>query len=253
VPQDVRYVGFTGSVFWSGHVGLTLRFAGLLLGLSAVCLLWLKQWPFVRLKLFVAFALFLEGAYFVGLLPSVFWLIRPETFVYSPELGYGYLLQILFTVPFLWLLAFTVVQYREGQIKRGLVVAAALAFVGYVAALAINEVSRWTGMLSGDASSFLSQGIRAVGFLNAVVLMPVAVSLTVVGVVWLVRRDLRSAKLWLGASLFAIGLNYAIYFVYSYLTNSLQSVMLVDVWTIPLIGLGVALMVNSFRRNSSQQ
>jgi hypothetical protein len=40
IPSDVFYVGFTGSVFWGGHIGLTARFIGVLLGLSAAYLVW---------------------------------------------------------------------------------------------------------------------------------------------------------------------------------------------------------------------
>jgi hypothetical protein len=43
------------------------------------------------------------------------------------------------------------------------------------------------------------------------------------------------------------GLNYVLYVVYSYLVNSLNSLPLVDVWTMPLLGLGLALMFNARR------
>jgi hypothetical protein len=49
----------------------------------------------------------------------------------------------------------------------------------------------------------------------------------------------------LGASLAVVGLNYLIYVVYSYLVNSLSTLPLVDVWTVPLLGLGIALIINS--------
>jgi hypothetical protein len=80
----------------------------------------------------------------------------------------------LFTVPFLWVLSFKVGTYRDSSQRLGVLKFGALAFLGYIAALATNEVSRWTSMISADTLRFLLQGIRAVGFLNAVILMPLA-------------------------------------------------------------------------------
>jgi hypothetical protein len=243
VPQDVRYVGMTGLVYWLGLAGMIGRFIEVILGLATVYLLWVKAKPFLRTKHFVSLALFLEGAYYFSYVPSVWFLLRPG-FAYLP-LGVGYILQILFTVPFLWVLAFKVATYSKSIQRTHLLKYGAVAFVGYIAALAVNEVSRWTSMISADALRFLLQGIRIVGFLNAVVLMPLAVVLAIAGAFRLFQLREHSAMLWLGASLALVGLNYSIYVIYSYFANSLNSLPLVDVWTVPLLGLGIALMINS--------
>jgi hypothetical protein len=250
VPGDVAYVGFTGSVFWGGHVGVTSRFIGILLGLSAIFLLWAKKWSFQKVKKIVVAALVLEGINFLGLLPSVWWLSRPG-FAYSPTLAANYLLQVLLLVPVLLGLAAVVLRYRGDGGERALVFVGAAAFVCYVAELVINEGSRWIGMLSSGDSSFLSQGIRTVGFLNAVVFMPLAVVFALVGAVCLVQQRNPFAMRWLGLSLAVIGLNYAVYLVVSYLTDSLNTLPLVDIWAIPLLGLGVALMLNSRKHSNS--
>ena len=249
VHQDVSYVRMTGPVFWLGFVQLGGRLIAVFLGLVAVYLLWVKAKPFLTIKKPVALALFLEGLYFLLWVPSVWFLLRPG-FVNNLPLAINYVLQILFTVPFLWALVFKVATYRESSQKPVLLKFVAIAFVGYVAALAVNEVSRWTSMISAETLKFLFEGIHAVGFLNAILLMPLVVVLAIVGSVRLLQQKECSATRWLGASLAVVGLNYVIYIIYSYFANSLNSLPLVDVWTIPLLGLGIALMVNSRKNNS---
>jgi hypothetical protein len=244
VPQDVTYVNIPGAVFWAGFVGLGARFIAVILGLSVAYLIWVKAKPFIKIKNLVALALFLEGINFLALIPSIWFLIRPS-FVTSLPLGFGYILQITFALPFLWILALKVIKYHERNQKPALLKYAAFAFIGYIAALAINEVSRWTSMISTDTIKFLLQGIRAVGFLNAVILMPLAVALAVIGAYQLIQLKECLAMKWLGASLSVVGLNYLIYIVYSYYANSLNTLPLVDVWTVPLLGLGLMLMINS--------
>ena len=244
VLQDVRYVRLTGAVFWLGFIQLGGRFIAGSLSLATAYFLWAKGKPFLKVKNLIALSLFLEGLYFLLWIPSVWFLLRPS-FVANLPLAINYILQILFTVPFLWVLVFKVATYRERSQKPTLLKFVAVAFVGYMAALATNEVSRWTSMISAETLKFLFQGIHAVGFLNAILLMPLAVVLAIVGAVRLFQQKEYSAMMWLGASLAVVGLNYVIYVIYSYFANSLNSLPLVDVWTIPLLGLGIALLVNS--------
>lgn len=248
VSGDVQYVSFAGAAFWTGHIGVTARFVGVLLGLATVFLLWLKSWPFSRVKNFVAAALFLEGLNFFGLIPSVPLLLSPDSPIYAPSLGYGYLLQVVFIVPFAWVLAVKVALYRDVSQGAGLLKFGAVAFAGYTVALFANEASRWTTMISADTLQFLLQGIRAVGFVNAVAVMPLAVVFAVGGVARVFQGREGSAMKWVGASLFVIGLGYVVYLVYSYFANSLNFAPLVDVWTVPLLGLGLALLVQVRRQ-----
>jgi hypothetical protein len=243
VPQDVGYVRMTGLVFWLGLSGLIGRFIAVILGLAAIYILWVRSEAFIKVKGLVVAALLLEGIYYLSLAPSVWFLLRPG-FVSSLSLGVSYLLQILLTAPMLWLLAAKTATYRAGN-RRSLMPYGAVVFVGYITALAVNQVSRWTSMISVDSLRFLLQGIRMVGFLDAMVLMPLAVVLAVIGAYRLFQYKMRSAMLWLGASLAVVGINYLIYVVYSYLTASLNSLSLVDVWTVPFVFLGIALMINA--------
>jgi hypothetical protein len=251
-PTAYGYVNTLGIVFWTGHLGLTARFAALTLSLVAVYLIWIKGRPFSKVKGIVAAALFLESVNFLGLLPSAWLMLSPDMFIYSPSLGMGYLLQVLLTTPLLWVLAAKVKHYDGNQGERGLWKWAAFAFVGYVAALVVNEVSRWMSMISLDNIQFLFQGIRAIGFLNAVIIMPLAVVFAVAGAYFLIRKNFVSAMEWLGVSLATVGLHYTVYLVYSYYTNSLNYAPLVDIWTVPLLGLGISMLVCVLQNRSSK-
>jgi hypothetical protein len=100
-------------------------------------------------------------------------------------------------------------------------------------------------MVAQDGLAVFFSGITGVGALNAFVFMSLAVIFAIISMFGLVRKKLNSALKWAALSLVMVGLHYAIYVVYSYYVNTLGSVMLIDVWTIPLLGLGLALL----RRN----
>ncbi len=246
VPEAVNYVTFVGIAFWAGWVSLIARLIGLVLAFSVVYLLWIKAWPFLKLKKIVAIALILEGVNFLGLVPSLWFLLRPGTISFPPSLGYGYAIQIFFTVPFLWALAYQVAHYQTSDQKKRLLQVGALAFVGYTVALVTNEISRWASMISISSIRFI-EGIRAVGFFNALVFMPFAIVFAVVGAYQLFRQKEVSAKTWFGLSLIVIGLNYAIYVFYVYIVHSLNTLPLVDIWTLPLLAVGITLIINAQR------
>jgi hypothetical protein len=45
-----------------------------------------------------------------------------------------------------------------------------------------------------------------------------------------------------------VGLHYIFFVVYSYFTNTLASALLLDVWTVPLFGLGLVLLKSSIKK-----
>jgi hypothetical protein len=245
LPSAIGYVTMLGPAFWASHIGITARFIGVLLGLAAVFLLLIKSWPFRRVKPIVAAALVLEAVSFLGLVPSLWILLSPGSRLFTPNLGYGYLIQILVAVPTLLALAYVVASYKGSPQRAPLLRVGAAAFVGYVVALVTNEVSRWVSMLSLESLQFV-EGIRAVGLVNAVVFMPFAVVFAVIGAWRLSRQKIPSAMWWLGASLLVVGLNYCIYLGFAVAVNALNTLPVVDIWTLPLAALGAALIVASY-------
>lgn len=246
--SDVSYVHMLGPAFWAGCIGETARLIGVLAGLTAVFLIWVKSWPFMRVKKLVAAALILESLNFIGLIPSLGLLLNSNSRLFVPSLGYGYLIQIISTVPLLWLLAFEAARYQKTNRTRLLKVGA-VTFVGYTVGLVTNEVDRWATMINKQSLKFI-EGIRAVGFYNALALMPFAIIFALVGTAMLFRNRTRSATMWLGASLAVIGLNYTIYLAYVYYVHSLNTLPLVDIWTIPLLALGITLIFGAEKQRS---
>ena len=244
ISGDVAYVMFVGYAFWAGYVSLIGRLISLILALISVYLLWVKSWPFPLVRKLVAASLVLEGINFLGLVPSLWFFFRPAPVSFPISLGIGYLLQILFTVPFLWALAYQVMKYQNDSQKTRLLKVGALAFVGYIVALVANEVSRWASMISISSLRFI-EGIRAVGFFNALLLMPFAIVFAVLGAFRLYQMRERSAMKWVGVSLVVIGLNYTIYLIYIVIVNLLNTLPLVDIWTLPLLAVGLTLILNS--------
>lgn len=251
-PQHYIYVTTLGEVFWAGHIGLTARTAAVLIGLTTLYLLWIKQKPLSKIKQAVTLALFLESVNFIGLLPSALWLLKPGTLVYSPPLGIGYLLQVLLTAPLLTTLAIKLKNHSPNEHPTRFWVFAAAAFAGYISALAINGLSRWAGMISLDNVAFLFEGTRLSGFLNTIILLPSAAAFAVLGLHHAAKQHMTSMLKWFGASLVATGLHYAIYIAYSYATNTLNMAPLVDIWTAPLLGLGAAL-INTTRQTKNNE
>jgi hypothetical protein len=163
-------------------------------------------------------------------------------------LGYGYLLQIIFVVPLLLALAYEVSKYQESIQKTKLLRVAIIAFVGYSTALVANEVSRWVSMISLESLQFI-EGIRPLGLFNAVVFMPFAIVFAVIGAWRLFAQRFELAQRWLGASLLVIGSNYCIYFGFAFSINAFNTLPVVDIWTIPLVALGAALILNSYKQS----
>jgi len=60
-------------------------------------------------------------------------------------------------------------------------------------------------------------------------------------------REAKISVYMMGASLAVIGLNYNLYVVYLYYVNWLNTLLLVDVWTLPPLGLGLTVLVSSRR------
>ncbi len=227
-------------------IGMIARLFGVILGVLCLVLIWKGSRSLFELKKWVATALVLEGVYFASLFPSGVWLITGMFGEFESgftTLGVSYLLQIVFTVPFLVILAFKVKNYVKDSAGFDGWQWVGFAFTGYVAALWSNTVLRWSDMVVADGLGVFLSGITGVGALNAFVFMSLAVVFAVVCAFYLMREKLGYAFRWLGLSLFMVGLHYLIYVVYSSYVDALSSVWLIDVWTVVFLGLGLTLLI----------
>jgi hypothetical protein len=241
----------------SWAVGTIARFFGVLVGIGILVILVLKpNKELYSMRKWIALALSIEAFYYGSVaFPSGLVLVgvgRSAASLNNFSLGIAYLLQGLFTVPFLAILAVKVGQYKklkEGFRSMGLV---GLAFAGYVVALWANVVFRWVDMVAIEGFGFFSIGLRTIGSLTAFIIMSLALIFSLVGAYSLAKRR-GSALKWLGLALAMVGLYYLTYLLYSYYSNMMGWVWLVDVWTIPLLGLGITLLVTKTTRLPQRQ
>jgi hypothetical protein len=233
--------------FIPAHFGLVARFIGTCLGLLTTFFIWVKNKPFSKVKNMITTSLLMEATYSISLLPS-FWSLF-STFR-ATTLGIAYFLQIIFTTPLLVILALKIYQYNTHENKLKILKWSNITFAGYIAALWINSMFRWIDMLLSEGFSFLISGIRAIGFFDAAVFMSLAVIFAAIGARSHGNQIEAAARRWIGLTMVMIGLHYVIYLVYSYIVDSLGFALLVDVWTVPLLFLGLALL---FAKPSEQK
>jgi hypothetical protein len=232
-------------IYMPAGVGMLTHLSAVIVGLLSLVLLWKGTRSVFDLKNWVALALALEGIYYASLFPSGLWLATGLFGAFDigvTPLGVAYLLQTVFTTPFLVALGFKVKNYVKDFNGFDGWKWVGFAFVGYISALWSNSVFRWFDMVATDGLIVFFSGIAGVGALNAFIFMSLAVIFAIIGMLSLVQKKLSSGIRWVALSLVMVGLHYAIYIIYSYYVDALGSVMLIDVWTIPLLGLGLALL-----------
>ncbi|MCX8150381.1 MAG: hypothetical protein N3D85_02610 [Candidatus Bathyarchaeota archaeon] len=229
------YAGNLG-VLLSRLAGLWARFGSVVLALTAgflVCAGGAVKPNSGLAERIVEVALFLEGTYYVLLFPSgLWWLGLGLNF-----LGVAFLLQaILAGVPLI-LLSFKIRIENKVKVLKWVGVAA----VGYVAALWVNVIFRWFDMIEVIGDTFLFKGVTSWGFLGSMITLSVAVVFAVAGAYLLTENKGESIK-WFGFSLLTIGAHYVIYLTYSLSSGNLDLALTIDVWTLPFLGLGAALL-----------
>ncbi len=250
---DYYYRAVVGGWMYSlAAIGIMSRLIAVTIGIVALFLVWRNNRSFFDVKRWVATALCLESLYFVLLIPSPIWLfaLASENRI-SYTFGASYVLQIVFTAPFLAILAVKVLKQEKLSNSFQLWKWGGVAFSGYVIALWANSVLRWFDMISATGVQFFLTGTSVFGALNALVLMSLAVAFAIFGAFGLLKQR-QSAKKWLGLSLLMVGLHYTIYVVFSYLSGTLNSIWLIDIWTIPLLGLGITFLLTKTKNKELQ-
>ena len=227
------YTGNLG-MFMASLVGLAARFSAVILALTVGFLVWGGNIKPLLAERLVETAVFLEGTYYILLLPSgLWWLGLGLNF-----LGVAFLLQAISAGTALMVLSFKV---RSSENRAKTLKWVGVAGVGYVGALWFNVVFRWFDMIEVIGNGFLLRGVTSWGFLGSMITLSVAVIFAVVGAYFLAKNNGESIP-WFGLSLLMIGLHYVIYLAYSFSSGNLDAAMMVDVWTLPFFGLGISLL-----------
>ena len=242
--QD-SYVANLGLAFWTSFIGIhTLLFASVL-GLAALAFDSLKKSTKWSIRL-AACALVLYSSFYILELPYFQVLLGRSTVFFA----YSYLLQVILAVPTMTVLGLKLWNY-DGSSQKSLSVWrwVGIAFAGFTGALWANVVMRWFDMINTSGFGFLLNGIISLGFLDSALLMSAALIFAVMAAFIMAKGNRNLALKLIGASLVVIGLHYIIYTVYSYYANVLSFVLLVDVWTIPLLGVGISLLIESKKQN----
>ncbi len=241
------YNYLTGYSSWSvdfilGHVfaelGVFIRLAGLTLALLSVCLVFMfgKTWLDVKRK--IALAVGFEGLFFIGLLGVVPMMMRDQYIIFA----WSYGIQFVLTTPFLVALSLKI--RRSSSLIQGFTAKfLGLAFLGYVCAMWVNNILRWGFMASIMGIEFLFAGTTSVGFFSAAVFLTCALVFAAVGLFSIMKHKaaMLTGKLF-GLSLCMIGTYFTIYLIYSIIENALGSIMLVEIWALPLLGLGLSII-----------
>jgi hypothetical protein len=234
--SDWRELFLFGHVF--GELGLMARFAGVVLALTLVSYVCLrgKTWESIAGKL--AWVVLLEAVFFLGLLGTIPMLIDYDVYFTS-----AYLLQAVLVVP-TWL-ALSWRLYRSPKIMGLPWKFMGLALLSYVAAMWVNNVFRWASKASAEGVQVLFSGADAFGFLETGVLLSLALVFALLGFTFLMKdRRFFAAKL-IGFAFTFVGIHFLMYIVYVVVADALGSLMLVEVWALPLLGLGLSLVLAS--------
>lgn len=230
------YTGNLG-MFLAYYIGFIARFFGVISALIVGFVVWggAKLGSKSKLIRFAEAALFLEGTYFVLLFPSGLWWVNlGPNFV-----GIAYLLQAASAGTCLLILSFKVRDFgRDISTLKWI----GIASVGYIGALWFNVVFGWFDRIEVIGSSFLLRGATSWGFLGSLITMTLALFFAGVGG-YLLSKNQGDSVWWYGLSLIMVGLHYVIYLAYSFSVGDLDSAMLLDVWTLPFLGLGLSMLL----------
>ena len=94
-----------------------------------------------------------------------------------------------------------------------------------------------------DGFSIFFNGVRSLGALNAFILMSLALVFSIIAAFSIMKKDLISSFKWLGITLMMVGTHYLISVVYHYLVGMETYLMMVEIWAIPLLGLGLVMLM----------
>jgi hypothetical protein len=221
-------------------IGEFLRFIGVTLALFSAYLAWgPKPKLFQNVKKKAAVVLLFEATYFLLLLPINILGIS-ESWGALP-IFIGFILQILLVSPLLIVLSVKVWRYKETA-KENLLKWVGIVATGYLIGIWINNVFKWF-RTTNVGFGYLLGGINSVNFVNSIILLSLSVIFAVVGFYTLSKKENKRLGIrWLAASLIMLGLHLVIFIVNHALADSLEWVLLTEIWPIVLLGLGLNML-----------
>jgi len=230
----------------SAVAGMMLRFIGVFLGILALkefwpYNVWNRNKSFFDVRKLVGSALIFECCYYALLLPSGIFMVGFGTFTPSrfSFLGILYLLLVCSTVPFLVVLAIKAFTFKGGPNGFRAWNLIAVTFVGYVASLWISIIVKSFSVLE-EGFSTIFIGIGGLPLIFAVI-----------AAFFLVKQNFGSALKWAGLTLAIVGLCYLIYGISTFVVDMQSFLMLAEIWSVSLLGLGLTLIrTKSKKRNS---
>ena len=219
--------------------GEVFRFLGITLALFSAYLVWgPKPKPFSKVKKKAAIALLFEATYFLLLLPI--------NILFISDIGLlpifiGFISQVLLVSPLLIILSITVWRFKETT-KEEVLKWAGITAIGYLIGIWINNVFKWF-TTTNVSDGFLLGGINSVNFLNSIILLSLSVIFAFTGFYTLSKKEIkRHATRWIAAALITLGLHLVIFIINLVLANSLEWVLLTEIWPIVLLGLGLNML-----------
>ena len=84
-------------------------------------------------------------------------------------------------------------------------------------------------------------GFISLGAINSLILMSLALFCAIIGAIFLGKKDFGSATKCAAKTLILGGVHHIIYIEYSFLVGMENFLMLAEIWTIPLLGLGLTI------------
>ena len=226
----------------SGAIGMILRLIGITLAISSLFLLINKHKKLGEIKNWITSALIMESLYYFLLLPATLFILGVGNTPFTEDLrlnamsmslGVEYLLLVLFSAPFLLILAIKIYKSKLEMNNFQSWKWVSITIVGYVASLWMNAL----------VSSYTRIGVEFGIILNGFGVMQVIFAL--IGTFFLFKNSFSSAFKWIGLTFVTVGSYYLVYSINLIITNNQASLNLAEIWTIPLIGLGLALIKKS--------
>ena len=119
---------------------------------------------------------------------------------------------------------------------------AGITAIGYLIGIWINNVFKWF-TTTNVGFGYLLGGVNSVNFLNSIFLLSLSLIFAVVGFYTLSKKEnKRLATRWIAAALITLGLYFVIFVINHALANSLEWVLLTEIWPIALLGLGLSML-----------